>query len=114
MKYKKHLSEPWFSLVKCKLKKIEGRLDKGEFKDMKVGDLIEFYNDDFTFKRTCIVKITKINNFKTFKEYLEKESLKKTLPGIESINNGLSIYFTYFTKKQEKQFKIKSLHLKLI
>ena len=42
MKYEKHLSEPWFSLVKLKIKTVEGRLNKGIFVNLKVGDIIEF------------------------------------------------------------------------
>ena len=42
MKYNKHLSEPWFSLIKLGLKTCEGRLNKGEFSKMKVNDTIEF------------------------------------------------------------------------
>ena len=38
--YKKHLSEPWFSLIKLKLKTVEGRLNKGDFSKMLVGDNI--------------------------------------------------------------------------
>ena len=57
MNYKKHLSEPWFSLINLKNKTIEGRLNKGDFKLMNVGDKITFYNDDF-HHRECVVKIT--------------------------------------------------------
>ena len=40
MEYKKHLSEPWFSLVKLNIKTIEGRLIKGDFSKMKINDII--------------------------------------------------------------------------
>ena len=106
--YKKHLSEPWFSLIKLKLKTVEGRLNKGDFSKMLVGDTIIFYNNDFDY-RQIKVKITKINNYKTFKTYLQRESLSKTLPGFTNMNNGLNVYFKYFTKKQENEFGIKAL-----
>ena len=38
--YTKHLSEPWFSLIKLRKKRVEGRLNKGDFSLMKKGDLI--------------------------------------------------------------------------
>lgn len=47
MKYIEHVSEPWFSLILLGIKKVEGRLNKGRFGEMKEGDIIEWYNDDF-------------------------------------------------------------------
>ena len=34
----KKLSEPWFSLIKLKIKKVEGRLNKGDFANMNIAD----------------------------------------------------------------------------
>ena len=33
---KKHRCEPWFSLVKLNIKTIEGRLNKGDFSNIKL------------------------------------------------------------------------------
>ena len=112
MEYKKHLSEPWFSLIKLNLKTVEGRLNKGDFSKMNIGDTIIFFNKDFEY-REIKVKITKINHFKTFKSYLQKETLKKTLPGFTNLNNGLKVYYKYFSIKQEKEFNIISIHFNL-
>ena len=49
MEYKKHLSEPWFSLIKLNLKTVEGRLNKGDFSKMNIGDTIIF-NKDFEYR----------------------------------------------------------------
>ena len=46
-KYIENLSEPWFTLIQLGLKTVEGRKNKGKFKEMKVGDIIEWKNDDF-------------------------------------------------------------------
>lgn len=67
-------SEPWFSLIKISKKKVEGRLNKGEFSQMKIGDIIQWENDSLGFKRTFITKIKKINHYNNFKDYLETES----------------------------------------
>jgi hypothetical protein len=57
-KYIEHLSEPWFSLISLGLKTIEGRKNKGIFKDMEVGDIIQWTNDDFD-NRTVLIKLIK-------------------------------------------------------
>ena len=55
--YYKNVSEPWFSLLKLKIKSVEGRLNKGEFSNMKIGDIIEFSNEELGFKRKSKLKI---------------------------------------------------------
>ena len=69
--YKKHLSEPWFSLVHQKKKTSDGRLNKGDFKAMNrlnKEDIIEFFNNDSDVKKYRVkvignrVAIGAINN----------------------------------------------------
>jgi ASC-1-like (ASCH) protein len=107
------LSEPWFSLISLGLKTIEGRKNKGRFKDMQVGEIIEWTNEDF-LKRSILTKITKKAVYKTFEEYLTNEGLDKCLPGIPSLEHGLSVYFKYFTKEDEKEFGVVAIGLELI
>ena len=111
--YIKHLSEPWFSLIKLGIKKCEGRLKKGDFADIKKGDYIIFKNNDFGFIRSYRVKIISIINYNTFKEYLKNESLEKCLPGIDTLEQGINIYYKYYTKEDEEQYKIVAIRLKV-
>ena len=112
--YKKHLSEPWFTLIKLGIKKCEGRLNKGEFSEMNKNDYIIFQNNDFGFLRELKCKITSIHNYISFKEYLEKETLHKCLPGIDDIKDGINIYYKYYTKEDELKYKIIAIRLKVI
>ena len=112
-KYILHLSEPWFTLISLGLKTVEGRKNKGLFKEMKVGDIIEWTNEDFD-KRTVLTKITKKVEYNTFAEYLNNEGLENCLPGMTSLEHGLSVYFKYFTKQEEKEFGVIAIHLELI
>ena len=50
-KYKKNVSEPWFTLISLGIKTIEGRLNKGDFKEINEGDVIKWTNNDFNFTR---------------------------------------------------------------
>ena len=108
--YKKHLSEPWFSLVMLGIKTAEGRLNKGDFAKMNVGDTITFFNDDFNHREFTIT-ITNITRFRSFETYLRKETLKRCLPSIKSLKDGLSVYYKYFTKAQEQQYGIVCVHM---
>lgn len=99
-KYTENVSEPWFTLILLGLKIIEGRKNKGRFKEMKVGEIIEWTNNDFV-PRSVLTKITKKKEYSTFREYLETEGLNNCLPGITNIEDGLNVYFKYFTKEDE-------------
>jgi len=113
--YIETLSEPWFSLIVLGLKTVEGRKNKNKFKDMKVGDIVEWTNEDF-MSRSVLTKITEKAEYPTFKEYLEKEGLDKCLPGMEKfgIDHGLSVYYKYFTKEEEKEFGVVAIRLALL
>jgi len=112
-KYIENLSEPWFTLITIGLKTVEGRKNKGIFKKMQVGDIIQWNNNDFK-ERNVLTKITGKVEYKTFKEYLIKEGLDKCLPGMPSLKHGLSVYFKYFTKEEEAEFGVVAIRLKLV
>jgi ASC-1-like (ASCH) protein len=109
--YEKNLSEPWFSLIKLKNKSVEGRLNKGDFANMKIGDSIVFTNDELGFERRFVVEIKNVSYYDTFQEYLENETLEKCLPGIDSMKDGLNVYYKYYTKSDEMKYKIKAFTL---
>jgi len=114
MEYIKNLSEPWFSLIKLGIKKCEGRLNKGDFAAMKKGDHIVFENSEFGFQRMFRVKITSIHNYESFEEYLYNETLEKCLPGIDTLEEGVSIYYKYYKPEDEAQYKIIAIRVKVV
>ena len=52
--YEKNLSEPWFSLIKFRIKMVEGRLNKGDFANMNIGDFILFTKKSYLEQGTQI------------------------------------------------------------
>ena len=122
--YTESILEPWFSLILLGLKTVEGRRNKGKFKEMKVGDIIQWNNFNF-MPRSVLTKITGKHIYPTFKEYLETEGLDKCLPGMEKLGSeklgidkglehGLSIYYKYFTKEDEKEFGVVAIRMTVI
>jgi ASC-1-like (ASCH) protein len=105
-----NVSEPWFSLMKNKKKRIEGRLNKGVFSTLEKGEIIKFVNNNDSFK----AKIKKIVKYNTFEEYLSQEGLKRTLPKVLTIEEGCNIYYKYYTREQEKEYKILAIYIKVI
>lgn len=111
--YRKHLSEPWFSLIKTGLKTVEGRLNKGDFSEMKEGDIISFFNNDQPFHREFKVRIISTKNYKTFEEYLRIETLRKTLPGVDKVKDGISIYYQWY-KKDEPTYGVRAIRIECL
>ncbi len=111
--YIENVSEPWFTLISLGLKTVEGRKNKGRFKEMKVGDIIEWTNADFA-PRSVLTRIVGKAEYATFAEYLETEGLDKCLPGMPDLTHGLSVYFKYFTKEDEKEFGVVAIRLELV
>lgn len=105
-----NVQNPWFQYIKDKKKKIEGRLNKGIFKSFVKGDKIKIKNgDDYV-----MAKIKKIRKYDTFGDYLSQEGLRKTLPYVNSIEEGCKIYYQFYTKEQEKEYGILAIEIKLI
>lgn len=104
-----HVSEPWFSYIKNGDKRIEGRLNKGTFSELRKKDIIEIFNKDLGDKFQ--VKIIKIVKYSSFEEYLVKEGLLRTLPYIDSIKDGINIYRQFYSEEDEKKYGILAIYL---
>jgi ASC-1-like (ASCH) protein len=105
-----NVQNPWFDHIKNNKKTVEGRLNKGGFKNLKVDQLLIFENDG----KSVLVKIKKINLYKSFESYLMQEGLRKTLPGIETIQDGVNIYRKFYSAEMEQQYGILAIHIKKI
>lgn len=92
---RKHLSSPWFLLVKHGIKTVEGRIDKGEFHK---GEKIVFWNGNEVTERL----ISDVIKYKSFREMIEAEGLHRVLPGILTIEEGVKIYRKYYSEDDEK------------
>jgi ASC-1-like (ASCH) protein len=111
--YTEYVSEPWFTLILLGIKTIDGRKNSGRFKDIKIGDIIKWENNDFMY-RIVLTRVERISKYKTFKEYLEQDGLEQSLPGISDIEYGLSVYYKYFTKEDEEKFGVVAIKIKIV
>lgn len=108
--YREHLSEPWFTLVSLGLKTCEGRLNNNRFRELKEGDIIQWFNHDFG-ERIRFTKITRIEVYRTFEEYLNDKGLKKCLPGMSKLKHGLEVYRKYYSKSDEEMYGVVAFEL---
>jgi ASC-1-like (ASCH) protein len=90
------LNSPWFEYVKIGEKIYEGRCNWKESAKYQIGDtLIVNHHTDLNEKEFS-VKIIDIIKFDTFETALNTLELHKVLPGVVSVQDGVSIYFKYY------------------
>ena len=86
--------EPWYSLLRTGVKPVEGRKATPRWSDMKVGEIFIIRNND-DHKLFFNAKITRINIYPApgaLNAYLEGETLSRTLPGIDTIEDAIKAY----------------------
>ncbi len=89
-----NIQEPYFGYILSGEKIVEGRLNKGKFLDLEVGDVLEI-NDRANFK------IIKKNTYKNFREMLLTEGISNVLPDKNNIEEAVEVYYKFYSKKDE-------------
>ncbi|MFA6436749.1 MAG: ASCH domain-containing protein [Candidatus Paceibacterota bacterium] len=110
--YHNHRTEPYFTFVKNGQKTIEGRIRKGKYQFIKPGDRIIVYNNQETESVEVFVK--RVQAYISIKEMLEKEPIKKILPDVETIEQGLEKYKQFYTDEQQKKFGVVAIEVERI
>lgn len=101
-----NVKEPYKSFILSGEKTVEGRLNKGKFVDLQIGDILQFED---TWENLEIVNLTP---YASFKAMLENEGLKHTLPRVTSIEEGIAIYHQFYTPAQEAEFWVLAIEVK--
>ena len=103
-----HVAEPWFSLIKSGRKTVEGRIKKPPLSTFRVGDGVEFYS---SLSDKVYARITNIVHYPTFMEYLKCEGIECCLPGVSSLEDGVGVYYGFYTKQQELEHGVLAIHI---
>lgn len=91
--WKLNLNHRIFPYVANGRKSVEGRAwsKKRDYRKMKRGDKIIF-SDLGSSKKTAAV-IEGVKRYKNVKDYLTSEGLKKCLPWVKSLSDGIGVYY---------------------
>lgn len=87
----------------------EGRLNRGSIQKLKVGEIITIKCKNKSVKKM----IKSIYHFKNFKDMLtyKEFSLKNTLPYIDTLEEGIKLYDTYYTRDKIEKYGVVSIRL---
>ena len=118
--YPSELSEPFFEQVSAGTKTIEGRLNMIGIKwnDISKGDRVTFTPSGIKpgqpGYREVKCLIVMVHIYPTFKSLLEQEGLRRVLPGVVSIDDGVRIYENFYPIQEQIKNGIIGIELQRI
>jgi ASC-1-like (ASCH) protein len=110
--YCNHRDEPYFTFLKNGQKTIEGRAKNGKYEAIKVGDAICVYDKDET--DSILTRVERVTTYKSIKEMLKSEGIKKMLPDVDNIEQGFAIYRKFYSQEQESKFGMVAIEVEVI
>lgn len=83
-------------------------MNKGKFKDLKVGDKLSIGPDEKIF----IVK--QINCYDNFRDMIVGEGVSNVIPDKNTIEEAEAVYYKFYTKEQEKEFGVLAIRMEML
>lgn len=104
--------DPWFSLLEKGEKPVEGRKGKQKFRELQLGDRVLFrcVGQD----RAFLASVEKVDCFETLSDYLHGVGLSNALPGINTFEEGLKIYYQWSTPEEIEELGFVGIWIKVI
>ncbi len=104
--------DPWFSLLEKGIKPVEGRKAQEKYLSLKPGDRVCFHC--VGSERSFMAIVERVDKFSTLREYLEKVTIQKALPGITTLEKAIAIYLQWSTEKEIEQLGFVGIWIKLL
>ena len=105
------IGDPWFEFIKFGKKRYEGRKASDKLKELKKGDIIKLVHHTGL---SLLVKIIDIHSFPTFEDGLKVLPLLKTLPSINTVDEGVEVYKKYVKLETQKTFGVLFFEIEVI
>ena|SRR3990167_90593 len=96
------IQKKYLELIRMGKKVVEGRLFTSKYKQLKIGQIVRFYENDH-LENFLDAQVTSLNPYPTFKKMLETEGLAQCLPGIENVEEGVFIYHQFPNYQSEEK-----------
>lgn len=104
------VQNPWFGMIKSGQKTIEGRLKRGRFAYLKVGDKVKWINKEHP-DDGVVTEVMDIKEYDTIKHMIKGSGLHTLLPGVDTEEEALAIYKKYYTEESQAQHKVVAIHI---
>lgn len=98
------VQEPYAAQILSGRKTVEGRLNRGKFATVQVGDRV-LINDQAEFT------ITAKHQYPGFREMLEHEGVARVIPDAADLEAAVQAYYQFYTPEEEREFGVVGLEL---
>ena len=95
-----HCDDPWFSHIRNGVKPVEGRKKTHTYTKIKIGDQINFSNGTESF----LANVTEVREYASIEQYLEDVTIEKALPGIQTLEEALEVYYQWSSEEKIRQY----------
>lgn len=99
-----NVQEPYLSFIINGIKTVEGRLNKGKFLDVKIGDTLRINN-------AAEFIVAAKNLYPSFKDMISGEGLKNVVPDVDNIDEAVSVYYKFYTKEDEQKYGVLGIEI---
>lgn len=104
------IKKTYFDLIRDGTKDVEGRKNSPTWSWVEPGVKFTLRSGNETLEVKCVA--TRL--YASLEEYLMKEGLARTLPGVESVEEGVKIYLQWSTEVEVKRWGIKAIQLEMV
>ena len=101
-----NMQEPYHSFVINGKKTVEGRLNKGKFASIKIGDILILKPEKMQFE------VIEKNIYPSFKDMIIKEGISNVIPDKNNIKEAMNVYYKFYTIKQEKEHGVLAIKIR--
>lgn len=101
-----NVQDPYLSFILNGQKTIEGRLNKGKFASVQVGDVLIIAPENQEFE-----VVTK-NIYPSFYEMIKSEGIENVIPDKDNIDEAVQVYYKFYTREQEKEFGVVAIKMR--
>jgi ASC-1-like (ASCH) protein len=109
------IQKRWMDAILSGEKTVEGKKGSPRWTDLKKGDKITFFVDDTpNCNLECTCDIIGIRHYPSLTSYLETEGLRSTLPGIQTLDEGVELYREYWTPHEILLYGVLAIAVKVV
>jgi ASC-1-like (ASCH) protein len=107
------INPPWIQKIREGSKKFEGRCYWKSIPSIRPGDILEVYCDIPEIEPYS-VRVIQIHRFLTFRHALEGLGLEQTLPGVETLDQGVEIYHRFVSQTTQEANGVAMIEIELV
>lgn len=100
-----NVQEPYYTFIMNGVKTVEGRLDKGKFSTLKLGDRLNLNNQ-------ALFEVVAVIPYSSFRAMIEAEGIEHVIPDKKTLDEAVQVYYRFYTPEQEKEFGVLAVRIR--